>query len=124
MDPHDAIDTILDYYEHPRHHGPLADATISGEAYNPGCGDLARVHARISADGIIDAISFEGQGCTISMAAASLWCELAEGQPLGDVLALDEHALADRLGSALVSNRPTCVTLALRALRAAAGPSG
>ncbi len=120
MDRQAAIDLILDHYEHPRHYGALADATFSAEGVNAGCGDVVRFYVRLDRQNIISTASFEGQGCTISQAAASLLTERLTGLPLHEALALGEDDLAAALGREVVASRMLCVSLALRAFKAGA----
>ncbi|HVA22078.1 MAG TPA: SUF system NifU family Fe-S cluster assembly protein [Candidatus Micrarchaeia archaeon] len=72
---------ILDHYRHPRHRGLVdpADATVHG--HNPLCGDEVDVSLRIRL-GHIEAIGFEGQGCSISLASASMMASLVAGEPV------------------------------------------
>ena len=113
------IDFILDHYEHPRHYGVLADPSLAQSGLNPGCGDVVTLHLRLDADERILEVSFEGQGCTISQAGASLLTEIITGLTLGEATALDDDVLADQLGRDVVLNRTQCATLALNTLRAA-----
>ena len=62
---------ILDHNKNPRNFGPLADANRHQEGYNPLCGDHLHVHLQLEGD-VIQGISFEGSGCAISVASASL----------------------------------------------------
>jgi nitrogen fixation NifU-like protein len=124
MDRQTALDLILDHYEHPRRWGPVEHPTFTGEGVNPGCGDVVRVYVRLDGRGCIADIGFEGEGCTISRAAASVLVEQAAGQPLAAALALDEEALAEALGGELVRQRLPCVSLGLRALREGARRAG
>ena len=119
LDRQTAIDTILDHYENPRHFGALEDATFSGEGVNPGCGDVVRLYVHLDAGNVIDGVGFEGHGCTISQAAASLLTERLLGMPLDEALALDESALADAMGREVVDSRMPCVSLGLRVLKVA-----
>src|SRR5271165_1051449 len=115
------IDNILDHYEHPRHRGPLPEATVSLKGGNPGCGDVIEAHLKIDEtdnDRIID-VSFEGQGCTISQAAASILSEQIIGKTLAEVEALDHEAFIEDLGKEVVINRLRCATLALNTVKAA-----
>jgi nitrogen fixation NifU-like protein len=121
LDRQTAIDLILDHYEHPRHYGPLPNATFSGEGVNPGCGDVVHLHVRLDSGGRIEAITFEGQGCTISQAAASLLTELVIGQPLSEAMQMEERTLAEALGYEVVAARMLCVSLGLRVLQSAGG---
>jgi nitrogen fixation NifU-like protein len=119
VDRQSAIDTILDHYEHPRNYGTLDNPTFSGEGVNPGCGDRVRLTVRLDAEGRVEAIRFEGEGCTISQAAASLLTEQVLGRSLDDVLEMDETSLAAALGPEVVSSRLPCVALGLRVLQEA-----
>jgi nitrogen fixation NifU-like protein len=70
---------ILDHGRRPRNHGPLAGATNDAAGHNPLCGDRITVHLRIEG-GVVAAASFEGQGCAISQASASLLTEAVRGR--------------------------------------------
>jgi nitrogen fixation NifU-like protein len=70
---------ILDHNRRPRNFGKLPSATRSAEGYNPVCGDHIHVHVRL-ADDIIKEIAFEGSGCAISRASASLMTQAVQGK--------------------------------------------
>ncbi len=115
------IDNILDHYEHPRHRGQLPDATVTIKGGNPGCGDVITAYLKLDPadhDRIID-VSFEGEGCTISQAAASILSEQIIGKPLAEVTAMDHEAFVEDLGREVVINRLRCATLALNTVKAA-----
>jgi nitrogen fixation NifU-like protein len=80
-------DVILDHNRRPRNFGGLdpADATVEG--FNPMCGDRLTVRLRLD-DGKISDIRFEGQGCAISTASASLMTEAVKGHSRADALHL------------------------------------
>ena len=63
---------ILDHARSPRHFGKLEQATHSAEGINPLCGDKLRMYLRVDADDTISDARFEGSGCAISVASASL----------------------------------------------------
>ena len=65
---------ILDHGRHPRNSGPMSDATCHAEGYNPLCGDRITVHVKVDGDQI-ESLRFEGTGCAISQASASLMTE-------------------------------------------------
>ena len=69
---------ILDHAKSPRHFGTLENATHTAEGINPLCGDKLRLYLAVSDDTIKDA-SFEGSGCAISVASASLLTETVIG---------------------------------------------
>ena len=81
---------ILDHARSPRHFGKLDDATHTAEGINPLCGDKLRLFVRLDADGKISAASFEGSGCAISVASASLLTDMIIG--LTVTQALDSFA--------------------------------
>ena len=77
-------DILLDHYRLPRNKGKLADETLSVEGKNPLCGDELVLHLKLQ-DGKIEDIAFEGTGCAISMASASMLTEDLKGRTLEEV---------------------------------------
>jgi len=73
-------EVILDHSRHPRHHGVLDDATHKAEGYNPLCGDRVIVYLHLDADGRVADIRFQGKGCAISQASASMMTDLLKGR--------------------------------------------
>jgi nitrogen fixation NifU-like protein len=73
-------EVILDHSRHPRQHGPLAHASHKAEGYNPLCGDRVTVYLKLGGDGRVDDITFEGKGCAISQASASMMAEMLKGR--------------------------------------------
>jgi nitrogen fixation protein NifU and related proteins len=99
-------DVILDHNRRPRNFGPLQAADASVEGFNPICGDRLTLRLKLSADKIAD-IRFEGQGCAISTASASLMTEAVKGKTRAQALELfdrvhhlltDDAAASDNLG--------------------------
>jgi nitrogen fixation NifU-like protein len=80
-------DVILDHNRKPRNFGGLEPADASVEGFNPMCGDRLTVRLRLADDTISD-IRFEGQGCAISTASASLMTEAVKGKTRAEALAL------------------------------------
>ena len=129
-------EVILDHNRHPANFRPMEDATRSVEADNPLCGDRLQLFVKLEGDRIAD-LSFQGSGCAISVASASLLTErlkgatLAEAEHLFDAVhtvLTEEHPEADEeeLGSlaALAGVRQypmrvKCATLSWHALKAA-----
>jgi len=72
-------DVILDHYRRPRHRGALVDANRRAQGFNPLCGDQLTLYVRVK-DGVIEDVSFEGSGCAISLASASLLTESIKGK--------------------------------------------
>lgn len=123
MDRQARIDWLVDHYNAPRHKGRLEDAEVSMPGGNPGCGDVVTMHVKADGEGRrITGLAFEGEGCTISQAAASILTDrvLREGMTLDDVLAMTYEDMIQVLGKEIVSTRPRCATLALGTLKAAA----
>jgi nitrogen fixation protein NifU and related proteins len=77
-------EVILDHSRHPRRFGPLPEATHNGEGHNPLCGDRVKVHLVIGGDGRITDIKFEGRGCAISQASASLMADMLAGRTVAE----------------------------------------
>ncbi len=77
-------DVILDHSRHPRHFGKLDDATHVGEGFNPLCGDKVKLYLSVDEAGRIADIAFEGRGCAISQASASLMTEMLQGRTLAE----------------------------------------
>lgn len=115
----ESIDFILDHYENPRHHGPMDNPHLVMQGGNPGCGDIVTLYLRLDADRRVIAVSFEGEGCTISQAAASLVTEKVMGLTLAEISALSHEALIDELGRDVVAPRLRCATLALNTVKLA-----
>ncbi len=99
-------DVILDHNRRPRNFGPLEPADASVEGFNPLCGDRLTVRLKMAGEAIED-IRFEGQGCAISTASASLMTEAVKGKTRAEALSLfervhslltDDAAPADELG--------------------------
>jgi nitrogen fixation NifU-like protein len=114
------LETILDHHENPHHRHALEGAQIHASGGNPGCGDLVTVYARLGPDGRIAEASFEGEGCTISQAAASMLTDIIEGKTLDEVRDMDYETMIEAMGREIVMTRVRCATLALSTLKAAA----
>ena len=79
-------EVILDHYKRPRNQGPLDDADRRAEGQNPLCGDHVTVFVKVKG-GIVEEITFEGSGCAISTASASLMTETIKGKTLDEAKA-------------------------------------
>ncbi len=85
-------EVILDHNRNPRNFGRMADATSFARGVNPLCGDHYDVYVQKSG-GTVQKVSFEGEGCAISKASASLMTAAIEGKPVGEAEALKDHFL-------------------------------
>lgn len=120
MDRQEAIEYLLDHYQQPRNKGVLADADVVMPGGNPGCGDIVTIYLKLNASGDqIERVTFEGEGCTISQAAASILTEIVTDKPVAEVDAMDFTDMIDLLGREVVKTRPRCATLALGTLKSA-----
>jgi len=79
--------TIVDHDRAPRHAGALADPSHQATVDNPLCGDTVTLHARVE-DGVIRDIAFDGRGCALSRAAASIMTTLVQGRTVAASRAL------------------------------------
>ena len=107
-------DLLLDHFRHPRNYGSLEAPDVSNEAFNPLCGDRIRIEVKLD-NGIVSEARFKGDGCAISMAAASLLTELIVNKSI-DELVSDEE-LISALQSEIQPARVQCAVLPLTALR-------
>jgi nitrogen fixation protein NifU and related proteins len=131
-------EVILDHSRHPHNSGALAEATHSGEGYNPLCGDKVKIYLAVDAAGKIAKVSFEGKGCAISQASASLMTDLVTGRTLaeteklmagflhlvkgeevGDLSADDRETLGVMAGVSAFPMRVKCATLAWHTMKSA-----
>ncbi len=116
MDRQEAIEFLVDHYENPRNYGSLDPVDVSLKGGNPGCADVITMYARFDEEGKVT-VKWEGEGCTISRAAASYVTELVQGMTPEEIEQLSFEDLIDQLGRELVMTRPTCATLALGTLK-------
>lgn len=123
---------ILDHYSRPRNRGKLVSPDIAVEGVNPSCGDEISLYARVR-DGRLEEVRFEGRGCSISQASASMMTEAVRGRTLAAAEELvdrfkgmmhgeppDEQQLGDLVALQGVRRFPVrikCATLAWVALQ-------
>ena len=131
-------EVILDHSRHPRHFGVLEGATHVGEGYNPLCGDKVKIYLSIGKDDRIADIKFEGKGCAISQASASLMTDmlmgrtldeakalmggflhLVKGEDAGDLAEDDRERLDVMAGVSAFPMRVKCATLAWHTMKSA-----
>lgn len=113
---------LLDHQRRPRHRGRLAGADVSVTGGNPECGDVVTVDLRMETDGShIAALGFEGEGCTLSQAAASIVAERVnhDHPTVAEVEQMSYEELMDLIGRDIATHRPRCATLALGVVKAA-----
>ncbi len=81
---------VMDHYQNPRHHGHLAHPTLSVGLHNPSCGDELHLDVLVDEDGVVRDAAFEGQGCSISMAAASMFVDRVRGKKIAEARRIAE----------------------------------
>jgi nitrogen fixation NifU-like protein len=134
-------EVVLDHGKRPRNFGPLEGATHRAEGLNPLCGDRITVYAKVDG-GVVREARFEGSGCAISKASASVMTGVVKGKTADEIEQIFErfHRLvtegpgavdAEALGKLAVfggvheyPTRVKCASLAWHALRAALGGAG
>jgi nitrogen fixation NifU-like protein len=117
MDRQERIDLIIDHFENPRHVGPLEQADVIYGSDNPACGDVVTVYLRADGKAGRATLAFEGQGCTISQAAASMTMEMLNGLTLAQIDAAAAEPLLEKLGPDIAAARPQCATLAFNSVK-------
>jgi len=109
---------LLDHYHDPQNYGTLENPDVDIQLENTTCGDTIHLTATLDSDGCIEKVMFEGHGCVVSMASASLLTEEVVGKTPEEVEAMDLHSIEQMLGGVRLSmGRVKCATLALNALK-------
>jgi nitrogen fixation NifU-like protein len=112
-------EVILDHYQNPHHHGALAKPDAAYTDANTVCGDEITMQIQVAADGRVTDVGFEGSGCAISQASASLLTDQIVGMHIDDVLQLGRQDVLDNLGGIeLTPVRLKCALLGLGVLKA------
>ncbi|MCW1888087.1 MAG: iron-sulfur cluster assembly scaffold protein [Candidatus Moranbacteria bacterium] len=111
-------DHILDHYHNPRHFGFLKESTHQSEALNPTCGDKLAITLLIE-DGTIKDLGFEGEGCAISLASASLLYDTLIGTKMTDACQKEPSDVLSLTGLAISPGRMKCALLSLETLKKA-----
>ncbi len=106
---------ILEHYRHPHHHGKLEHATKIQAEHNPLCGDKLTFYLEIKNNVVVD-VSFEGEGCAISQAAASMLTDEIIGKPITEIQQLQKEHVLNMLGIELGPTRLKCALLSLQGI--------
>lgn len=113
-------ENILDHSRNMRNRGLLEPADVDFEAYNPLCGDRLRLTLRVDENHRITAVGWDGDGCAISQASASMLGERILGLTLEEARLIAKEDIFDMLGIPLSMNRVKCALLSLKALKVGA----
>ena len=108
---------ILDYYRHPRNKGTLSNAQIKAKDSNPLCGDIIEMMLELDDHNSVKDVRFNGQGCAISQASASMLTELVKGKKLDDVRNISKEEILSLIGGQLSAVRLKCALLSLKVLK-------
>ncbi|HVU12489.1 MAG TPA: SUF system NifU family Fe-S cluster assembly protein [Phototrophicaceae bacterium] len=110
-------ENILDHARHMSNKGILDPADIDYEAHNPLCGDRLRLTLRVDADNRVTEVGWDGEGCAISQASASMLGEEILGKTLEEIRAIDKEQIFEMLGIPIGMNRVKCALLSLKVLK-------
>ncbi|HEX8598844.1 MAG TPA: SUF system NifU family Fe-S cluster assembly protein [Chloroflexia bacterium] len=114
---------IIEHYKNPRNFGTLDDPDVHVEANNPLCGDRLSMDLKLR-DGVVQDVRFNGRGCAISQASASMLTEQMVGARLEDLASTTREDILDNLGIEISYARIKCATLSLGLLRLALVEAG
>jgi len=113
-------DFILEHYKNPHNQGVLDPHDLHYADSNPTCGDEMSMTLRLDGSGqAIDDVAFEGRGCAISQASASILTDSLRGMTLDAVRAMDPKAVLDDLGVPIGPARLKCALLSYKTLQGA-----
>ena len=107
---------ILDNYKNPSNKGKLLNPTVVIEDANPLCGDHLEVYLKIK-EGLLKDISFEGKGCALSIATASILSEHIKGESIDKIKNLSREDIYALIGIDISPARNKCVMLSLSAIK-------
>jgi nitrogen fixation NifU-like protein len=111
-------ENILDHYRNPRNSGHMEHPSASADGVNPLCGDELSVELEVE-DGTVTDVRYNGRGCAISQAAASMLSEAIKGRKLDEIRDLGKEDVLDELGIPLTPIRLKCAMLSVGVLKVA-----
>lgn len=111
-------ENILEHSKHPQNKGHLDPYDYAFEDTNPLCGDEVRIELRVDDNGTVTDVAFEGQGCAISQASASMLTEMILGMHVDEIKAMPKEELLDEVGIELSPARLKCALLSFNVLKA------
>jgi nitrogen fixation NifU-like protein len=111
-------ENILDHYRNPRNKGQLENPTHTHEEDNPLCGDVIRIDLHVNGEDVIDQVRFDGHGCAISQASASMLTEMLQGKSVEEARGLTKDDILEALGIEIGPVRLKCALLSLKVFKA------
>ena len=108
--------TLMDHYKNPRNRGTLPMPDFMSDQHNPSCGDQVCIAGMVS-NGLVTQLVFEGKGCVISQATASLLTTHGIGLSVDSILGMDGSVIQQLIGMELGPTRLKCALLPLQALQ-------
>jgi nitrogen fixation NifU-like protein len=117
-------DEILEHYREPHNFGTIDAPDASYEGHNPLCGDRITMMLVVDTEGVVSDVAFNGRGCAISQASASLLTDEIKGRPVAQIEAMTNQDILDLLGIEISPARLKCALLSLDTLQHALAERG
>jgi nitrogen fixation NifU-like protein len=109
-------ENILDHAQNPRHPGVISPADVDHEEHNPLCGDRLHLTLKLDENQRVVDIAWEGEGCAISQATASMLGDEIIGKTLDEIRQISKEDVLELVGFPLTMNRVKCALLSLKTL--------
>lgn len=116
---HDTVykEIILELNRHPLNKKVLTDFDVEAHEVNPVCGDDVTIRIKFDHEGTVQDIGFDGVGCAISQAAASVVTDEVRGKTSAEIAAMSLYDVTDLLGTDIIATRVQCALLALKTIQ-------
>jgi len=108
---------ILEHFESPYHKGHIDCPSCVHADKNPLCGDYVNLELKVDENGVVTGAYFDGTGCAISQAAASILCEQIEGKNIEELREMQAQEMLDLLQVPLTATRQKCGLLSFKILK-------
>lgn len=110
-------DIVIDHYKNPRNVGSIKDADVHGHDDNAVCGDTVDIFLCFNAHDKVSEVKWNGEGCALSQASASLLSEILVGKTRAEVAAVSDDEILAIIGTSLNPSRRKCATLSIASLK-------
>jgi nitrogen fixation NifU-like protein len=111
---------ILEHYKRPHHQGTLERHDMEAHDLNPLCGDEITFQLQLGEDGKVSDVAFDGHGCAISQASASMLSDELIGKTTDELISMDKETVLELLGIDISATRMKCAMLSLKVVKTAA----